>query len=208
MGLGLVHAQARVEIVPVTIGEAKESFTPDVFQKNEQRAFQAGVTLMNELGKTSAQGHANGSAFLLFYNSVSAPDCGRDYVIQRVKLTKTDFNENNIEVSREETYLVEIMKTKNGRIKKPDEHVKLYKIGTSTRRHLSAEAEVGCAEIPGVVEGNAWPREPNKLYAVIQDYSTTPGHYFTVRFDDSASYRFDMDFTSSGNFQTILPSGF
>ncbi len=197
--------EARIELIPVTLQEAKDSQVSD-FSSREAMATEAGLTLTNYLHNYSVSGHKNGKAFLLFYNHASAPDCGRAYLLQRVKLTKMTFDASGQETSRKEQYLVEVMKTKAGKGKKPDEHLKLYSLGQAERRHLSAEYEIGCGEIPGMLQGSDWPYESNKLYRLIQDYSESPGLYFQIRFDDSATYRFDMNHDAQGVFHLTLPS--
>jgi len=170
-------------------------------------AKKAGVDLTKIGDKQAAKGFQNQNIFLLFYNFVSAPRCKRNYLLQRVKLTKKFYSADGGAYKQRVLYLVEAMKLDDQkRTKKPDEHRKGYTLGKEFRRELLAEYQVGCAEIKGVAEGDIWPFPDGKLYHKIQDYSETPKLYDLIRFDFSKSYRFTLRFDKKGHYYIDVPN--
>jgi hypothetical protein len=199
-----IHA-SEIELIPVTLGEARAAFPPDVFERNSAEAAKAGVDLAAEADRFVARGYADDRAYLLFYNHARAQGCPRDYLIQRVCLTKTRESRDG-ELATERSYLVEAMKLNNDqRTKKPDEHRKSYSRGESRRRTLIAEYEIGCGEVPAAAEGEAWPFDHDKLYRLIQNYTEDAGLYTQVRFDFSRVYRLEMEFDDGGRHSIIVP---
>lgn len=194
-----------IELIPVQIGAASAVYTADVFERNREEAAKAGLDLAAEADRYIAKGYANDRAFILFYNHAAAPRCRRDYLIQRVVLTKQrDVGEGRL--ITEQSYLVEAMKLNaDKRTKKPDEHRKGYSRGEARRRTLTAEYEIGCGEVRGVAQGDAWPFESNKLYRLIQNYQGPADLYNDVRFDFSRVYRFEMQFDDAGRHSIVAP---
>lgn len=195
-----------IELIPLTIGEGKDIFGPAIFNKNAEAARMAGVDLSLHLNDKVASGYSKPQFFILFYNYAQAPDCERDFLIQRVKLTKS-FDVSGVGTDREKNqYLVEVMKLDNNkRLKKPDEHRKRYSLGNSSKRELTAEYEIGCGEIPGVATGAEWPFETHLLYRRLQDYSEDPGIYDQVHFDFLKSYKLEVALDARGQHFIKLP---
>lgn len=195
-----------IELIPVTIGEAKEIYSPEIFQKNNEAADKGGVDLNFELRNYYAKGMKGDNAFVLFYNHARAPTCRRDYLIQRVRLSKSSYDRRLTKTSSRDQYLVEVIKiNQDKKTKKPDEHRKRYSLGNAFRRDLHADFEIGCGEIPGIAEGDAWPYESSILYRLVQDYAEEPGLYHQVQYDFSTAYSLDMRFDADGIFQVNFP---
>lgn len=143
--------------------------------------------------------------FIVFYNQVRATGCPRKYLIQRVLLEKEHSGGSNGFRSKRE-YLVEVMKLNNeGRLKRADEHYKTYSLGSASRRFTKVSLQIGCGEIPGVAEGNAWPFDNDILYKGIQDYAEQPGLYNKIDFDFSSTYQFSFEFSKQGRPHVNVP---
>ncbi|MGF1686561.1 hypothetical protein L4C36_07675 [Photobacterium japonica] len=143
--------------------------------------------------------------FMLFYNMAEAPGCDREYLIQRVKLTKTDFDINGKVLKKDKKYLVEIMKTLDGKMKRADRHIKKYSLNRAYTRHLSAQLEIGCGKIKDLTPAKAWPFSRSKLYKLAQNYSSEPGLYHQVNFEFSRAYSYSFMFSKDGNHSVTWP---
>lgn len=217
----LVDPIKPITFIPVTLKEGMEGFTKSsgalensseasrnkVFAKNQEFAKKAGIDLFKELPQYHSVGFKNGQFFLLFYNSARVAGCEKEYLIQRVKITKTFLNQNNEEAKPpEEMFLVEVFKiNKLGELKRADEHHASYSIGNTYKRKTVVECEIGCGKIPKHIEGNKWPFEDNILFEIVQNYSPTPGLYNDVVFDFSESFKHEFEMIRDGRYSLTLP---
>lgn len=145
----------------------------------------------------------NGSYFyLLYYNMAEAPGCDTEYLLQRVKISKTYLDQKGNKVKPDTVqYLVEAFKLDgHKRMKRADEHMKCYGLENAYKRQTTVDIEIGVGKIPGLVEGRAWPFERNTLYNQIQGYSTEPKLYDKVAFDYSKVYSYYSEFDASGKY--------
>ncbi len=176
------------------------------YKKNVPLAKKAGLNYNSVLNKRYAKSYKNNQFFFLFYNYVEAPRCKKEYVIQKVKVTKVDYNQAGQIKSNDITYLVEVLKlNKFKKTKRADEHIKRYALLNAAKRETFVEAEVGCGQIPGVIVGQNWPYGSKKLYNKLQGYSSDPGFYDKVEFSSSSEYDFGFSFDDKGRSRVDLP---
>ncbi len=201
-----------VEFTAMTLGEGftanargKDILTSPYFLEQEKNANEAGISLKQYLNNKITYAYKDGTFYLLYFNAASALSCGRDYLIQKVKLTKS-FELNGKKTLKYE-YLVEVCKLNNLKnMKGADAHHKMYGIGPYDNRDLVLDVELGCGVIPGIVDGTAWPFAKGIRYKRIQDYSETAGYYNSVIFDSSSKYSLEFDFDKNGQYHVSLPS--
>ena len=174
------------------------------YLKQQTMAQKAGIDLMRYLDKKVVYGVRQGQFYILFYDLVSAFQCKRSYLLQRVKLEKINYR-NQQELERKNEYLVEAFRIDQFKNALPDEHYKQYGLGGFDEREIILEAEIGCGEIPGVVGGHTWPYESNKVYHLLQDYSPTPKDYDAVKFEFSSKYRLRIYFNNKDELSVDLP---
>ena len=213
-------AVGSVKFIPVTLRDGMESqkspswplrnpskvFGEPPFLKNEKRARKVGIDLREELDEYSVTGYKDYSSFFLFYNFVTAVGCPNDYVIQRTRLDKLYYDSAGNPYKRQEQFLVEALALNYKKeTKRADEHHKGYSLGKFSKRKIIIDLEIGCGEIPKVVEGKAWPNPKNRLYYKIQSYSDEPELYDKVNFDFSSKYRITMEFDRDGKYSLDLP---
>ncbi len=210
-----------VVLEPMTIRDGLESqisfdypladstaiFRSKYFKEKQTLAEKAGLDLRKKMSKTgtSAFNKKNGNFFMLFYNLAQAPTCKRNYLVQRVKLTKSYFDKDGKRYKRTTDYLVEVMKIKGKSLKRADEHYRSYSLNEAHRRMVDIRAEIGCGIVRGEAEGVKWPYSRRRLYERVQDYSQTPGTYDDVVFDFSQKYSFGVEFTRNGIQQIKWP---
>jgi hypothetical protein len=215
-------AVGSVKFIPVTLRDGMESrkspswplkspskiFEEPFFQKNEKRALNVGIHLKEELDKYSVVGYKDHSFFFLFYDFITAAGCPNDYVIQKVKLTKSYYDFSGSPYKQEEQFLVEALALNfKKETKRADEHQKEYLLGKFHSRKIVIDLEIGCGQIPKVIEGRAWPFTENQLYHSIQNYSDQPGLYNKVNFSFSSRYRVAMEFDRDGKYSLELLYG-
>lgn len=200
-------------ITPLTIQEALSNYGPKsvpfkentYFLKQQAFATKAGINLWNHLNEKFVSGTQDNKLYSLFYNHVSAPHCGKQYLIQKANLEKT-YIKGNKAVMVQNEYLVEVFKLNQLKSTiKSDQHSRNYTLQEYDARQIVLNIEVGCGEIPGVVEGNTWPYDPQKIYYLLQDYSADPGHYNAVNFSDSRKYRLEVYFSRGNPARITLP---
>ncbi|CAH2404725.1 hypothetical protein [Mesorhizobium ventifaucium] len=184
-----------------------------MYREEKELAAQAGVPIDEFLDDYYAKGFRKESEanravhYLLFYNSISAPQCKRDYLIQRVRQTKIYYRDNR-KISRKKVeYLVEVFKLNSyGHTKRADGHVQLHFLGDAQSRKTVVDIEVGCGEVRSVADGSDWPFEQKILFKKLQDYSNKPGLYDKVSFESSRSYSFTSEFDRNGHKITLPDS--
>jgi len=219
--LGYYVQPKRIVLVPVTLRAGMEGPSRvsgaltnimtaqknKVFVKNQLAAQKAGINLLHDLNKACSAGYQNGQFFLLFYNTAHTMGCNREFLIQRVKITKRYFTQDNKEAKpTEELFLVEMLKVNRlGQQKRADEHFKRYSIGDAFRRKVVVECEIGWGRIPNKLEAYVWPSKSNTLYNCIQDYSPIPGLYQEVQFEWSQKYSYAFEIAQNGQFLFQLP---
>ncbi|RWK53869.1 hypothetical protein [Mesorhizobium sp.] len=181
-----------------------------VYREEKELAAQAGVEIDQFLDDYYAKGFRKESGankavhYLLFYNSISAPQCKREYLIQRIRQTNTYYQENRKISSKAVEYLVEVFKLNSyGHTKRADGHVQLHFLGDVQSRKTVVDIEVGCGEVRGVADGLAWPFQQKILFKELQDYSNKPGLYDKVSFEFSRSYSFTSEFDRNGHKITL-----
>jgi hypothetical protein len=181
-----------------------------VYREERELASQAGIEIDQFLDDYHAKGFKKGSGsnravhYMLFYNSISAPQCKREYLVQRVKQTKTYYRENRKIAGKTVEYLVEVFKLNSyGHTKRADGHDQLHFLGDVQSRKTVVEIEVGCGEVRSVADGFAWPFEQKILFKKLQDYSSKPGLYDKVSFEFSRSYSFTSEFDRNGHKITL-----
>ena len=127
-------------------------------------------------------------------------------MIQRVKLHKLYYDFSGIPYKEEVQYLVEALALNYKKeTKLADEHAREYFLGQFFKRKIIIDSEVGCGQIPRVVEGTDWPNPKNPLYYRVQNYSDVPGLYDQVEFKFSYPYRTTVEFDRDGKYSLELP---
>ncbi|WP_287230423.1 hypothetical protein [Mesorhizobium sp.] len=181
-----------------------------VYREEKALAANAGVELDQFLDDYYAKGFRKESGanravhYLIFYNSISAPRCKREYLIQRVRHTKIYYRNNRRIADKTVEYLVEVFKLNNyGHTKRADGHVQLHFLGDVQSRKTVVDIEVGCGEVRSVADGMARPFEQKILFKELQDYSSKPGLYDKVSFEFSRSYSFASEFDRNGHTITL-----
>lgn len=211
--MGISHA-GDISLEPVTIREGIESqmsldwplknsntvYSSPYFKEKQVLAKKSGIDLKDKMSKVGTAKFEinNGSFFMLFYNLATAPSCRREYLVQRLKITKSFYNKHGKEYKRTHEYLVEVFKTRDKRILRADEHYRSYNLNNTYRRATRVDAEIGCGFIKKKAEGRTWPFSRKRLYKLIQDYSVDRGCYDDVVFEFSRSYSFSFDFDVNG----------
>lgn len=218
----VVFADGDVILIPLTIRNGFESqisfdwplkdknavFKNKYFKEQKQKARKAGIDLkkkMKNLG-TSKYNKENDNFYMLFFNLAKAPTCKREYLVQRIKLTKSYFNISEVLYKKKYEYLVEVIKTKNKTTKRADQHHRSYSLNEAYRRVIKVEAEIGCGFVKGAAEGKKWPYKKNTLYKLIQDHSEKVGFYDDVRFNFSKKYSFGISFQKGQRKSVSWPS--
>ena len=170
------------------------------FKSQQKLAKKAGLNLSNFMEQPAVFGFnsTNKNMYMLFYNTAFSPTCKRNYLIQRVKITKSFYDNHNKKYKETRDYLVEVMKTKGRSIKRADAHYRSYSLNKSTKRTTVVDLEIGCGVIPHKVQGRKWPYNKSILYKLVQNYSRSPGDYDRVIFDFSRKYSFGMSFSVQG----------
>lgn len=211
---------SEIVIQPVTLrrgmeGDTKQSGALDkpenyiknkVYAEQKEMSSKAGIDIDKFLDKIYANAFMKKPPpdrsvhYQLFYNSISAPNCKKEYLIQRVKQTKIYYKKNGKIAEKSEKYLVEVFKLNSYRqTKRADAHHQFHFLGKATSRKTVVDIEVGCGEIGGVAAGFAWPFDRKILYKLAQDYSDKIGLYEKVDFEFSRSYSFTSEFDRSRN---------
>ncbi|WP_156941527.1 hypothetical protein [Mesorhizobium sp. WSM2561] len=107
-----------------------------VYREEKALAAKAGIEIDQFLDDYYAKGFRKESGasravhYLLFRNSISAPQCKREYLIQRVRQTKIYYRNNRKIADRTVKYLVEVFKLNScGHTKRADRHRQLHFLG-------------------------------------------------------------------------------
>lgn len=206
--MSIRHGLESVITTKWPLEDASQVYNSKNFKLQHDKARKAGGDLYNALGYTSYSSYnpKNKNFYLIFYNLAESPSCGRNYLVQRIKMNQTFYNKKGKKIKETDQYLVEVMKTKNGRMKKGDEHYRRYSLKKAYKRKVNVEAEIGCGQIPGVTEGQLWPYDKGHLYFRVQDYSISPGYYYAVNFEFSAKYSYSFEFSADGRSSVKWPS--
>lgn len=203
-----------VILEPVTIREGLESqisldwplenknrvYSSKNFKEKQALAEKSGIDLKKKMSKLgiSRFNKDNGNFFMLFYNQAKAPSCRREFLVQRIKLTKSYYNSDGKEYKRTHEYLVELFKIDEKSIRKADEHFRSYDLNEAYRRIVTVTAEIGCGVVRKKIEGRKWPYSRGSLYRQVQPYSESYGLYRDVKYDFSREYSFEVDFNREG----------
>ncbi|RJP26482.1 MAG: hypothetical protein C4527_15070 [Candidatus Omnitrophota bacterium] len=210
--------QRTVANVPVTLRAAMEAAKPryqksaaDLLKKDEYReiaklAAKAGVDLSRELDKEFICGCNGESMFLLYYTDTKAIGSDKQYLIQRVRIQREQFDEQGQKRAPDSiVYLVEVFKTNYRDDQKgADQHYKSYGLQASYKRKVRVDIEIGVGEIPGQVKGDSWPYARNLRYYKIQDYAPQAGLYDQVVYDYSTKYAYTFEFDRTGAYTVDL----
>lgn len=172
----------------------------EYFDSKQKYAKKAGRDLKEFMDKAAVAvfNPVNKNIFVLFYNLAKAPSCRREYLIQRVRISKAFFDDRGSQYRQKNEYLVEVMKTKRGVMKRADEHYRSYSLNEANKRSVVVDLEIGCGVIPNIAEGYAWPYDRGRLYELVQNYSKSPGYYEKIVFDFSTKYSFNVEFAEDG----------
>ena len=119
-------------------------------------------------------------------------------MIQKVKRNINDNKLKGKPISRVRN-LVEAIKTRQGVLKKPDQHFGNFGIYKFERRKIVKEFVVGTGSIQGIATSGKWPFDPGILYKSIQSYQPEPGHYEKCNFTNSKKWTLVVDFDRYGN---------
>lgn len=212
---------AREEIIPITIRHGIESqmslnwpldnikavFLNEYFDLQQNYAKKAGGDLtdfIDELGFATFD-KRNNSFYFLFYNLIKEQNCHRQFLIQRVRLDHSFYNDRGKLIKESKKYLVEVFRTGRNRWRRADGHFKSYSLNNSSKRKTDVHIEVGCGTISNVLDGRVWPFNNKSLFEVVQDYSSEPGLYNEIDLDSSTSYSFSFEFSADGNYHVKWP---
>jgi len=199
-GMSEFHSNSGMVKIP------KPYYQTVAYKKVLPLAKKAYVNLDRYLDEIFIAQYKNKQFFLLFYNLAEAPSCSREYLIQKVKITKTNYSDTDQVAHGEVKYLVEVMKLNQlKKTKRADEHKKRYGLKNYSLREVHVECEIGCGEIIGVIEGDSWLYGKGELYKQLQDYSSQPQLYDDVQFDFSKKYEFRFSFDDQENVDIEWP---
>jgi hypothetical protein len=120
-------------------------------------------------------------------------------LIQRIKRTIT-YTSGDQEPVVKVAYLVEAIKTKDGVMKRPDNHFLCYGLGTYDKCQIVKEVETGLGQIEGIAQAGRWPFAANLLFKSIQRYQAEPGVFSKTRFTQSRNWKFSVEFDRQGNY--------
>ena len=182
------------------LSDKNQIYSSKYYKSHYKLAQKAGLDLNNFMEQPAVVGFnsTNNNMFMLFYNTAFSPTCNRNYLIQRVKVTKSYYNHNNNKHRETHVYLVEVMKTKGRSTKRADGHYRSYSLNKHAKRSIDIDIEIGCGVIPNETQGHSWSYAKNSLYELVQNYSPNPGYYDEVKFDFSTKYSFGMTFSTNG----------
>ena len=197
-----------LRLVPIVDGNFETSFGRDVRKFGElpmvKSARSLGVDPAKPKNPFVQLASAEGSVFYLFYNSVlNVPP--NNYLIQRIKKIDTRFLGNGKEEVAT-TYLVEAMKTRDGQLKKPDQHYGHFSLRDGcVRRVISKEFEIGIGSIPDRAEPGPWPFANDSLFRVLQPYQADAQLHSKVSFIQSVRWTMRLEFDQHGNYDFQIP---
>lgn len=196
-------------LVPIVQGNRESSFGDDEARWLQTPVAKAaavcGVDVRMPEHPLVVHSYKKQRLFYLFYNTIDNARDEKAYVIQRIKRTIKDFaNADDRDPKLTVTHLVEVMKIKNFSFR-PDQHFGNFGLGTSHRREIVKECEIGFGEVQGKAEGNAWPFDPKRLYEVVQPQAEEPGLYDKVEYSRSRTWKITAWFDRDGNYGVHSP---
>ena len=196
-------ADKRILLKHAAFGEYRKKVPQRVWSDMEKLASNLSISRSDLRKKASISGFLNNKGILVFSNTAHAPECSRDYLIQRVHLHKVEKYQKKL--FEKDTYLVEAFKlNKKKWLKRPDWHWKRYPIRKADEREIKVEYEIGCGEVLRIAEGQTWPFSPKYLYEKISDYSSSRKVFDSAKFEFSHKYSLLIKIKKSGEFTANL----
>lgn len=143
--------------------------------------------------------------FYIFFKSVDDVVGPKLWILQRIKKVVREWATPDSEPKETTTYQVEVFKVKAGRQKRPDRHHGSFGLRTWHRREIVKHYEIGYAEIPGVVEGDAWPLDDKILFKYLYRYGPEAKMYDAVRFGASQKWSLRVMLCKDGTYAVTCP---
>jgi hypothetical protein len=198
-----------LRLVPIVEGNRESSFGDDPSRWTQtplaRAAARCGIDVRSPGHPLVVQAYRNQRMFYMFYNTVQGAQGEQEYLIQRIRRTTKDYTGPDDHQPRTlVTHLVEAMKLRGGTFR-PDQHFGSFGLGTSYRREIVKECEIGFGTIEGIAEGPAWPFDAGRLFEVVQDQAVEPGLYDKVRFSASRTWKIVAWFDRGGNYGLQVP---
>ncbi len=200
------NAQGHIYLktVPISMEQEKMLLHRGNSWINTQAWYKTGLIAGVNFTSSSRIEHSykNKRLYYIFYNDVENINSKYEFIIQRVKKTlkyyRTVYDKSPITKT---SFLVEIMKTKNGSFKSgADQHYADYSLGKYYKREMLKELEIGIGKIKGIVSGTKWPYSPRKLYKRVQGYQANPDKFNRVDFSKSKRWSIKAVFDVKGRY--------
>ena len=203
----LCHAETvRAENFELRVIPYREAYPHERDGSTVRKASEAGVDLATWKDPMVVVSLRNGRLFHLFYTAVAGAPDPRPYVIQRARRTVREYRSAaDTSPGVTVTYLVEAFKMDRGEMKRADQHIGTFSLGSYYRREVHKELEIGFGEIPGVAAGTSWPFERKILYKKIHHYDPDPTTFEQVRFLSSKKWTYEVSFDRKGSFSLRAP---
>ncbi len=194
-------ATLELRLVPIADG------LPADTAKLQQVASSVGVDVTEPDHPLVIAACRDGTVFFLFCKTVDNAFGDRPYLIQRIKKTVKEYDEEGDSEPRTTvTYQVEVFKTICGTVKGGgDEHYGRYGLSGCHRREITKEYEIGFGEVPGQCTGRDWPFSATSLYKLLEPYGPDPTTYERVRFSNSRKWSLSVTLAEDGSFSVRSP---
>jgi len=192
-------------IIPVTLRDGFESridftwpfenkktlFRDINYKRKMTLAKNAGIDLSKELKKKKVYGYENNHFFMLYYFFVKAVGCPQDYLVQRIKTTKTNYSQLGRKLEEEKFYFVEAVRLNaNKETFRAKEHYHDDSLKGAKKRNTLVEIEIGCGTILEELEDIPWPFDPSETERPIQEYSNEPILYDEIKYKFSTKFKY------------------
>ena len=196
------NIQNRPRLTPAEILDS------ETYRNDRALSARAGVDLQDHLDETRVAGYDPDRRimYMLFFSTASAPGCERDFLIQRVKLTKSRLHRDSDMTDVRVEHLIEVLRLNPDReTMVSTRHQHNYGLGNVYMRTVKAEYEIGCGSLPGIAEGRPWPFSPDERFRLVEGDPLKSPHYGSVRYDFSTTFGLEMEFNGDGLFRVDWP---
>ena len=209
-------AQASDEIRPPTSMALQLIPLSDVFAANPShldpdnsdlaRAARRARTDLRDPRHSTIHSHrGDGKVFYVFFNTIESIPEEHEYVVQRIKKTERRWNDAGVVTETRTTYLVEVFKTRDEALKRPDMHYGLFHLRDHERFEVLKEFEIGTATIDDLAEDSEWPFSSRILYKLVHDYQEDRAVYDRVRFQESVPWTLLTSLDADGGYSVSSP---
>jgi hypothetical protein len=203
---GLALGEAPAASFQLTLVPLRQGYESEASQDSYRKFLKNGLNLQEWIDANVVADYRNKKLLQLFYTTVTDPSGGQRPLIQRSKRTIKEYRSaSDTRPAITTDYMVEVFKTKNGKMKRPDRHHGIFPLGKWYRREIVKELEIGHGEIRGGMSGQEWPFGGKTLYRQLQPYSPKPDLYEAVLFSQSKRWTIDVRLNGHGAFSVSAP---